>query len=78
MNNYWHADISTIKHVSRDFCRSIMVSRESVSVDKEHSKQYGDQASITEKIKISACVNGIPYINGTQEMDMHEQITFVK
>ena len=43
---HWHADISTIKHVSRDFRSSIVTTRESVSVDKEHSKQYGGQASV--------------------------------
>ena len=43
---HWHADISTIKHVSRDFRSSIVATRESVSVDKEHSKQYGGQGSV--------------------------------
>ena len=41
-----HADISTTKHVSRGFRSSIVTTRESVSVDKEHSKQYGGQASV--------------------------------
>ena len=43
---HWHADISTIKHMSRDFRSSIVATRESVSVDKEHSKQYGGQGSV--------------------------------
>ena len=30
-----------------------------------------------EKIIISACVNGIPYINGAREMGMHERIASV-
>ena len=30
-----------------------------------------------EKINISVCVNGIPYINGAQEMGVHEQIASV-
>ena len=37
---------STIKHVSRDFHKSIVATRESVSVDKEHNKQYGGLASV--------------------------------
>ena len=41
---------STIKHVTRDFRSSIVATREatreSVRVDKEHSKQYGGQASV--------------------------------
>ena len=43
---HWHDDISTIKHVSKDFRSSIVAARESVSVDKEHSKQYGGQGSV--------------------------------
>ena len=30
-----------------------------------------------EKINISACVNGIPYINGAREMGVHERIASV-
>ena len=30
-----------------------------------------------EKINISACVNGIPYINGAREMGVHEWIASV-
>ena len=30
-----------------------------------------------EKINISACVNGIPYINGSREMGVHERIASV-
>ena len=29
------------------------------------------------KINISACVNGIPYIKGAQEMGVHERIASV-
>ena len=38
--------ISTIKHVLRDFRSSIVATRESVILDKEHSKQYGSQVSV--------------------------------
>ena len=31
----------------------------------------------TGKINLSTCVNGIPYINGAQEMAVHERIAFV-
>ena len=34
-------------------------------------------ANTQEKIIISACVNGIPYINGAREMGMYERIAFV-
>ena len=30
-----------------------------------------------EKINISVCVNGIPYINGARKMGMHERIASV-
>ena len=30
-----------------------------------------------EKINISACVNGIPYINGAREMGVYERIASV-
>ena len=30
-----------------------------------------------EKTNISACVNGIPYINGAREMGVYERIAFV-
>ena len=48
-NNAWtiHWQLtSTIKHMSKDFSSSTVATRESVSVDKEHSKQYGGQASV--------------------------------
>ena len=39
-----------------------------------HFFQYGVPQ---EKINISACVNGIPYINGAREMGVYERIASV-
>ena len=36
---------------------------------------YSSQSQ--ENINISACVNGIPYINGAQEMGVYERIASV-
>ena len=44
-----------------------------VQLNVSNSKFYTAQ----EKINISACVNGIPYINGAREMGVHEWIASV-
>ena len=40
-------------------------------------KPYQSQFVTQEKINISACVNGIPYINDAREMGVHERIASV-
>ena len=42
-----------------------------------HNQRYTCYMHTQEKLNISACVNGILYINGAREMGMHERIASV-
>ena len=44
---------------------------------ESHLHQHLCYLAPQEKIIISACMNGIPYINGAREMGVHERIASV-
>ena len=71
---HWHADISAIKHMSRDIHSSIVATRESVSVDKEQSKQYGGQASVDNYKKWYTIVLNVAE-NATNMQSLYEHRT---
>ena len=48
-----------------------------VMLDEESKHLVAVNTINTGKINISACVNGILYINGAREMGMHERIASV-
>ena len=63
--------------MSRDFRSSIVATRESVSVDKEHSKQYGAMLLLTirKDVAENATNTHSLYEHGTTKLTMEEVAT---